>query len=75
MKNIPRKLQQKVKKAIENRVELRVKARLAQNHLKLEDFSEEELAIIYEDERLKLLDELKTKGLIGLLALLGISLF
>ena len=75
MKNIPKKLQQKVKKAIENRVELRVKARLAQNHLKLEDFSDEELAIIYEDERLKLLDELKTKGLIGLLALLGISLF
>ncbi|BCD68083.1 hypothetical protein [Nitratiruptor sp. YY09-18] len=73
--NISKKLRQKIKEAIEKRVELRVQARLAQHHLKKDDFTPEELAIIYEDERLKLYDDLKSKGLIALLAALGISLF
>ncbi len=68
-------LQQKIQEAIERRVETRVKARLAQHHLKPEDFDEKELAIIYEDERIKLMDDLKTKGLFAILAALGISLF
>ncbi|BCD62226.1 hypothetical protein NitYY0826_C1102 [Nitratiruptor sp. YY08-26] len=69
------KLREKIKKAIEKRVELRVQARLAQHHLKKEEFTPEELDIIYQDERLKLYDELKSKGLIALLAALGLSLF
>ncbi len=72
---IGKNLQEKIQKAIDKRVELRVQARLAQNHLKKEDFTSEELEIIYLDERQKLLDDLKTKGLIALLAALGISLF
>ncbi len=72
---IDKKLKEKIKDAFERRVELRVRARLAENRLTPEDFSQEELAIIYEDERLKLMDELKTKGFIALLAALGISLF
>ncbi len=72
---VDRKLKEKIKEAFEKRVELRVRARLAENRLSPEDFSEEELAIIYEDERLKLMDELKSKGLLALLAALGISLF
>ncbi|SMC09643.1 hypothetical protein [Nitratiruptor tergarcus] len=69
------KLREKIKKAIEKRVELRVQARLAQHHLKKEEFTPQELDIIYQDERLKLYDELKSKGLIALLAALGLSLF
>ncbi len=72
---IPKHLQTKIEAAIEKRVELRVQARLAQNHLKKEDFTPQELEIIYADERIKLHDELKSKGLIAVLALLGISLF
>jgi Cdc6-like AAA superfamily ATPase len=68
-------LKERIKKAFEKRVELRVKSRLAQNRLKVEDFTKEELDIIYEDERLRLKDELKGKALIALLAALGISLF
>ena len=75
MKNFPKKFHQKIKNAIEKRVEIRVQARLMQNHLKKEDFTKEELDIIYEDERIKLYDDLKTKGLITVLAILGISLF
>ena len=73
--NISQRLKSKIKEAIEKRVELRVQARLAQHHLKKEDFTPEELEIIYMDERQKLYDDLKSKGLIALLAALGISLF
>ena len=72
---ISKNLQEKIQKAIDKRVELRVQARLAQNHLKKEDFTPQELEIIYLDERQKLLDDLKAKGLLALLAALGISLF
>ncbi|MRI58912.1 MAG: dihydrouridine synthase [Epsilonproteobacteria bacterium] len=73
--NVHAKLKRKIEEALEKRVEARVKARLAQHKLKPEDFDEEELAIIYEDERIKLIDDLKAKGLLALLAALGISLF
>ncbi len=73
--NISQKLKNRIKEAIDKRVELRVQARLAQHHLKKEDFTPEELEIIYMDERQKLYDDLKSKGLIALLAALGISLF
>ncbi len=69
------KLREKIQKELESRVESRVKARLAQHHLKMEEFTPEELKIIYEDERIKLYDDLKSKGLIALLAALGLSLF
>ena len=69
------KLKERIKEAIERRVETRVRARLAQHHLKKEDFTPEELEVIYEDERLKLYDDLKSKGLVALLAALGLSLF
>ena len=69
------KLKERIKEAIERRVEARVRARLAQHHLTKEDFTPEELEVIYEDERLKLYDDLKSKGLVALLAALGLSLF
>ncbi|BAF70105.1 hypothetical protein [Nitratiruptor sp. SB155-2] len=75
LQKIPKHLQTKAKEAVEKRVELRVQARLTQHHLKKEEFTQEELEIIYADERLKLYDELKAKGLIALLAALGLSLF
>ncbi len=73
--NVTKPLKQKIVSAIEKRVEKRVAARLAQHHLSLDEFNEQELAIIYEDERQKLYDDLKAKGLFALLAALGISLF
>ena len=73
--NLTKPLKEKIITAIEERVEKRVAARLAQHHLSPKEFTQEELAIIYEDERQKLYDDLKTKGLIALLAALGISLF
>ncbi|MRI83112.1 MAG: dihydrouridine synthase [Nitratiruptor sp.] len=72
---IDRRLKEKIHEAIERRVRLRVEARLAENRLSMEDFTPEELEIIFADERLKLLDELKSKGIIALLAALGLSLF
>jgi Cdc6-like AAA superfamily ATPase len=72
---IDKKLKKRLKEAFDRRVEMRVRSRLAQNRLSMEDFTPEELEIIYEDERVRLADELKSKGLIALLAALGLSLF
>ncbi len=73
--NVSARIKRKINDAIEKRVETRVKARLAENRLSLKDFTPEELAIIYEDEKIKLMDDLKSKGVIAILAALGISFF
>ena len=72
---IDKKLKKRLRDAFEKRVEMRVRSRLAQNKLSMEDFTPEELEIIYKDERTRLADELKSKGLIALLAALGLSFF
>lgn len=51
------------------------KARLAENHKSLDDFSEEEIEIILSDEERKIIDDLKTKSLVVVLATLGINIF
>lgn len=51
------------------------KARLAENHKSIDDFSEEEIEIILGDEERKIIDDLKTKSLMVVLATLGINIF
>lgn len=68
-----------VQKAVADKIRAkaiqRTKARLAIYHQTLEDYSDDELEIIIEDEERKIIDSLKTKSLIAVLSLLGISLF
>jgi len=68
-------LSQKIKQALREKALLRAKARLAENRVDINELSEEELEIIVKDEEDKLIDELKSKSILGLAALLGISLF
>lgn len=66
-------LKDKVKFKIREKAILATKARLAENHKTFEDFSDEELEIIILDEERKIIDDLKTKSLIGALAILGLD--
>ena len=68
-------LSQKIKEALREKALLRAKARLAENRVDINELSEDELEIIVKDEEDKLIDELKSKSILGLAALLGISLF
>lgn len=70
-----RPLQKTVASRIRQKAIQKTKARLAVHHQKLEDYQEEELEIIIEDEERKIIDSLKTKSIIAILSLLGISLF
>ncbi len=68
-----------VQRAVAKRIRLnaiqKTKARLAVHHQTLDDYTEEELEIIIEDEERKIISQLKTTGLLAALSLLGISLF
>ena len=68
-------LSQKIKEKLREKALLRAKARLAENKIDINELSEDELEIIVKDEEDKLLDDLKTKSILGLAALLGISFF
>lgn len=68
-----------VQRAVAKRIRIKAiqktKARLAIHHQTLEDYTEEELEIIIEDEERKIISQLKTTSLLAALSLLGISLF
>lgn len=68
-------VQRKVATAIRRKAIKSTKARLAVHHQKLEDYSDEELEVIIEDEERKIIDSLKTKSLLVILSILGLSLF
>ncbi len=68
-------LQEAVKERIRTQAIENAKARLAVHHQKLDDYTQEELEIIIEDEERKIIDGLKTKSLIAVLSLLGLNLF
>ncbi len=68
-------LQKRVTHTIRKKAIKSTKARLAVHHQSFEDYSDDELEIIIEDEERKIIDSLKTKSLIAALSLLGISLF
>lgn len=68
-------LKDKVYKKLREKAILRTKARLVENGIDINDLSKEDLEIIIKDEEDKIMDNLKSKSILGLAALLGISLF
>ena len=75
VKNLPERSKEKFYLKLREKAILRTRARLVENRVDIESLSDEELEIIIADEEDKLVGEYKTKGLIALLALLGISWF
>lgn len=68
-----KELKEAVKLKIREKAILSTKARLAENHKSFDDYSDEELEIIILDEENKIKDDLKTKSLVGALAILGLD--
>ncbi len=63
----------KINLKIREKAVLATKARLAENHKTFEDFTDEELEVIIGDEERKIIEDLKTKSLVGSLAILGLD--
>jgi hypothetical protein len=72
---LPRKSRDLFYQRLRERALIRTRARLVESGVDIEKLSDEELEVIIADEEDKLLGEYKNKGLIALLALLGISWF
>ncbi|ADV47344.1 hypothetical protein [Nitratifractor salsuginis] len=72
---LPKKSRDKFYERLRDRALLRTRARLIESGVDLNSLSDEELEVIIADEEDKLISEYKSRGLIALLALLGISLF
>ena len=72
---LPRKTQEKFYARVREKALLRTRARLIESAVDIDKLSDEELEVIIADEEDKLIGEYKSKGLIALLALLGISWF
>lgn len=68
-----KELKDAVKTKIREKAILSTKARLAEQHKTFDDYTDEELEIIIADEESKIKDDLKTKSLIGALAILGLD--
>lgn len=66
-------LKDKVNFKIRKKAILATKARLAEIHKTFENFTDEELEIIIADEERKIIDDLKTKSFIAVLAILGLD--
>jgi len=72
---LPRTVQNALKERLREKALLRTRARLVEQRVDIDSLGDEELEIIIRDEEDKLLGEYKSKGLIALLAMLGISWF
>jgi len=72
---LPRKSQDKFYARLREKALLRTRARLIESAVDIDRLSDEELEVIIADEEDKLIGEYKSRGLIALLALLGISWF
>ncbi len=68
-----KELKDGIKNKIREKAILSTKARLAEHHKTFDDYSDEELEIIIADEETKIKDDLKTKSLVGALAILGLD--
>ncbi|NPA29429.1 MAG: hypothetical protein GXO33_04515 [Epsilonproteobacteria bacterium] len=75
IRRLPAKTKERVYLKIREKALLRTRARLIENRVDIEDLSDEELEVIIADEEDKLIGEYKSRGIVALLALLGISLF
>ena len=68
------KLKDQIDLAIQERAVLALKSELTMRHKSFDDYNDEELEIMLAEEKRKITDSLKTKSLLAVLALLGISL-
>lgn len=75
IKTLPAKLQDKIRMRIREKALLRTRARLIESGVDIKKLSDEDLEVIIADEEDKLIGEYKTKGLLALLAMLGLSWF
>ncbi len=75
IKTLPTKLQDKIRMRIREKALLRTRARLIESGVDINKLSDEDLEVIIADEEDKLIGEYKTKGLLALLAMLGLSWF
>ncbi|BBG66762.1 hypothetical protein NNO_2059 [Hydrogenimonas sp.] len=73
IKNLPNKSKERFRLKLREKAIMRTRARLIETRVDIEELSDEDLEVIIRNEEDKLLDEYKTKGIIALLALLGIS--
>jgi len=67
------KLKNKIDLKIQEKALLNLKAELAMRHKTFDDYSDEELEIMLSSEKRKIVDDLKTKSLVGALAILGLD--
>jgi hypothetical protein len=72
---LPKKSQEKFYARLREKAILRTRARLIESGTDIGKLTDEALEVIIADEEDKLVGEYKSKGLIALLALLGISWF
>lgn len=68
-----KELKEAIKNKIREKAVLSTKARLAEHHKTFDDYTDEELEVIIADEENKIIDDLKTKSLVGALAILGLD--
>ena len=73
--NQAEELKDKINKVIREKALLRVKARLAQHGIDISTLTGDELEVLIKDEEDKIWDDYKSKSILGLAALLGISLW
>jgi hypothetical protein len=72
---LPRKSRDLFFDRLRDRALIRTRARLVESGVDIERLSDEELEVIIADEEDRLIGEYKSRGLLALLALLGISWF
>lgn len=71
----PRGIRGRVRSAVRERAISNARVRILLSERQLEDFTEEELEIVVAEEERKLYSTVREKGLLAVLALLGINLF
>ena len=72
---LPRKSRDLFYERLREKALIRTRARLVESGVDINTLNDDDLEVIIADEEDKLLGEYKSKGLIALLALLGISWF
>ena len=67
------KLKNKIDMKIQEKAILNLKAELAMRHKSFEDYNDEEIETMLQSQKQKIIDDLKTKSLVGALAILGLD--
>jgi hypothetical protein len=67
------KVKNKIDLKIQEKALLNLKAELAMRHKTFDDYNDQELEIMLANEKRKIVEDLKTKTLVGALAILGLD--